>query len=554
MKSLNNNNRNSNSMPTLFEVKDRTFPVAQGVENLVLNRKNIADRIEKQLNHVWYHLFKIMKDIQSRKIACCNPSAYQETLLLTDYAKRALALLAKKTQIDPTFMPNDKRIETLENEAKKISNELNRILFTDTIKQNTNSDEAACESEHASKYKRWVLEACGLKDENDDNDELLKNRLLARKTIRRQTTFANYILPSQRQINNLAPIKIVPEPSKLERKITVFTEPPIWENMNNNELFRSEFFVTSLKGSQIKQYELVPPKTRTEAQSPQISMCKSPVKSIYNDAYEEYFTPYTKHAESIARPNEYQLQEIDKIQSTLREGKSKFMKSIYGIKKINSPVCKERIMKNNTKEVYKFLMEKRDSLKIGKKGPPSRNIPSKFYRTMPNTKILSPQSASNYYAQSKKSNIMPATASPISIPKNRAKRILILEKNKEKANKLLTKCEVIQSDSEKDLINIQAMGKNFKDELHTLESQIKNNKNDKETYESEKNTIEQAKFLTQRKHLFIYGKKGMGRFLNSNGRDLIHVSDMLMKLNPKYDFLRNRLTEILSLPEFNPNK
>ncbi len=43
------------------------------------------------------------------------------------------------------------------------------------------------------------------------------------------------------------------------------------------------------------------------------------------------------------------------------------------------------------------------------------------------------------------------------------------------------------------------------------------------------------------KYLFVYGKDGMGRFLDGSGKDMVKLRDQAAKVNPKYTFLHARL-------------
>ncbi len=54
-----------------------------------------------------------------------------------------------------------------------------------------------------------------------------------------------------------------------------------------------------------------------------------------------------------------------------------------------------------------------------------------------------------------------------------------------------------------------------------------------------------AQFMAFNKHLFIYGKKGLGHYINAKAKDIIKTSDMLMHINPKYPFMTSRLNDIV---------
>ena len=49
-----------------------------------------------------------------------------------------------------------------------------------------------------------------------------------------------------------------------------------------------------------------------------------------------------------------------------------------------------------------------------------------------------------------------------------------------------------------------------------------------------KTSIENFK---NRRTLFIYGTQGLGRYLDSNAKDVIRIRDTIMKFNTKYKFL-----------------
>ena len=55
-----------------------------------------------------------------------------------------------------------------------------------------------------------------------------------------------------------------------------------------------------------------------------------------------------------------------------------------------------------------------------------------------------------------------------------------------------------------------------------------------------------AREIAQRKSLFIYGKGGAGRFINESGVDILKTTDLILNANPKYTFIHEKLTKLLS--------
>eukprot|EP01022_Parablepharisma_sp_SALTPOND_P001771 TRINITY_DN107349_c0_g1_i1.p1 TRINITY_DN107349_c0_g1~~TRINITY_DN107349_c0_g1_i1.p1 ORF type:complete len:543 (+),score=58.78 TRINITY_DN107349_c0_g1_i1:95-1723(+) len=514
--------RRYTTSPSLLENKVRTLPIAPGIEAQFSARKNITERVERRLNHVWYHLYRIMNDIQLRKIASCNPQAREETEMLTEYAKRALYLLTRNEKV-AHFPKDEQQMNTIEDEARKLSTELGKIAFLDDgqSKAKTKFGDTAGQNSHASKYRRWVLEACGLKD--DHCMQTTNNNSFSKKAISRRLTMAN-LNSAENKLARLAPLKGKLSLISSNKRVSGFYQTSGLEDMKAGSLFREDFFLTSTD-----MLENRPTMAKTAAPP-------SPEKSLKKEE-EESMMPYTRHAESVGRVDNEKSVEIARINGLLRESKQKFMRCIYGHKKSLSPALKDKIIKVNSKELYRYLLEQKKALRIVKGN--SRNAQMRFCKTLP---VVRAEVSQSDFSVGKVLKMFPLKKeSPI---KARNKLAMQKTKHTKMADQLINKCATFQNNTETDLFSIGTMERRLKSDLHLLESQVK----DRYNYRNEVSDAEkeqEMKFLAQHKHLFIYGKKGMGRFLNANGRDLVKVSDLMMKMNPKYPFLRDRLSEII---------
>ena len=121
----------SSSIP-LIETEIRNFPIVQEELMGKTECKRITKNIEVQLNQIWYHLYRIMRDIRLRHTSLFDSQAMAKVEILTEYTKRALQFIQKNRQYNmQTADPLDyqRKIIEMENDEALIDNHLKEIWF-----------------------------------------------------------------------------------------------------------------------------------------------------------------------------------------------------------------------------------------------------------------------------------------------------------------------------------------------------------------------------------------------------------------------------------------
>eukprot|EP01022_Parablepharisma_sp_SALTPOND_P028348 TRINITY_DN70835_c3_g1_i1.p1 TRINITY_DN70835_c3_g1~~TRINITY_DN70835_c3_g1_i1.p1 ORF type:complete len:1854 (-),score=220.87 TRINITY_DN70835_c3_g1_i1:676-6237(-) len=117
-----------------------------------------------------------------------------------------------------------------------------------------------------------------------------------------------------------------------------------------------------------------------------------------------------------------------------------------------------------------------------------------------------------------------------------------LSKNEAKLNEILGKCKLADHKARKDISRAISAKRVLKKELLKMQDQLKRDPKGI----SRKQIQREVKTFLSNKHLFIYGKGELGRFLDKNGKDLVKLRDQVAKIDLKYGFMREKLMKVIS--------
>ena len=104
-------------------------------------------------------------------------------------------------------------------------------------------------------------------------------------------------------------------------------------------------------------------------------------------------------------------------------------------------------------------------------------------------------------------------------------------------NNILLKCTQVQAGTQKDLVRASTARRRLRRRLTRMQGTL-----EKEAQlMSKRELAKHMKTYSYHKQLFIYGKNGLGRFLNARAQDVVQASDRMSKTNPIYKFLTPQL-------------
>ncbi len=104
----------------------------------------------------------------------------------------------------------------------------------------------------------------------------------------------------------------------------------------------------------------------------------------------------------------------------------------------------------------------------------------------------------------------------------------------------LKKCLVGQEEADNDLALAEKLEKQMSEDMETMRSVL-----DKKIIIERRERLDHIKHMAANKPLFMYGPDGAGRFVNAKGGDFVRTCDLVLRVNPKYKFLKGTLSRML---------
>lgn len=111
-------------------------------------------------------------------------------------------------------------------------------------------------------------------------------------------------------------------------------------------------------------------------------------------------------------------------------------------------------------------------------------------------------------------------------------------KQEAKLHMFLDKCDIETDLNKKDLIKISKAKKKLKLTFSKLNNKLTSHK-------IEDITKKDVKTYIKNKHLFIYGRNGLGRFLTSDGMDVLKIRDHFIRSGYKYSFINKKFKKMI---------
>lgn len=460
-----------------------------GVKTMNEERNMIIRRIEKLFNQIWYQLYKAMQEVNLKKIGV-EPRKNEATI--ANYAKKLIYLWNSKNQAINEYTEEFEAIEkeqnmllNIESEVKKLDDKINKVKFLDEIKTNDNIFDTDSREIYTSKYRRMVLDLLS----TCENQQIIQiqprqpvGQKVGMRAARNSTAF--YDQKTFRRAGLLTQnLKVANQ--KYDNQTGKRCETAI---VNSNEkvkpLFGEEFLSKTTD-----QTFLTRQKSFT---SNNLKICPTSAQGIN--------FLLSRHARSKTPRNSCNHEKVEQEENFA----SKIASHIFGKK---------------TESVFQRCLTQA-KLDMAKKAKLNK---SKSMVRKSTKKVIKLEALFETCDTMKNLTVVP--------PK----------KKESKSDNLFTKCENQKNAAENDLIYIKKAHDNFNIDLNSLKELSKRNENKNNLMEEKKS----AKFLIDHKHLFIYGKNGLGRYLNAKAKDMIKISDLVLKLKPEYPFLANRLNDII---------
>jgi len=532
-------------------------PVSQPLNQHFI-RVKYAKTVENQFNKFWFHMYKILADIETRRFEVNSAKNTMERDLLTEYAKKAVALKAAKGRALESIAEIEDFSPNVATEAKLQC--LANIKYLDAFDINSqpiNEDKDNRLNRHNNKYKRKVLIALGLECEEEgitknDRQRKLDRRLTSvgnmRKNILLKNLDSNLVQPESK-INDFDDIS-TPETKRIqnvydnakkahaERKMSCVDGPQITK-------FSDKYDYSDFKAHPIFRAEILTPLEKYDI-SPEITLLSKAGKSKSQMVLEEInkesnkrYIKITKNKQDFKRhPQEKNYNNL--LHNNLSPNTptshpllDKITEHIYGKKKkrtiSTSGGVRVKLNLDGLDEKSQLLIKSHQKPAFRKLAKSARNSPDVSMSKQNRSGIKS-----NFFITERNSL---ATRSAIrSMPSSR-------KNSREKAENskifnILEQCEVEQHETEKSIAKIAELHKNVKIQLDNITQGLKKQKMNKEDMGG------YVKQLKDKKCLFLYGKEGKGRYLRADTKDMIKVSDQMSKINPKYRFMQQRMTNL----------
>jgi len=458
----------------------------------------IIKRMEKMFNNVWYHLYRVLDDIETRRKYVTTEKIAAERNLLLQYAKKAAELWRKRSLI-PDLLTSDElgdEKEMVKNIEQEIQALRQNIEFLDNVDINARSKEIidAYQSKTASKYKEVVLSYFGIQDTVSSPSRKPESHTSQENLVPSRNSNIDSVMVNKHMSNKTNP-GVVYAASKHTQKINVKTR--------NVAKFGETVHLEDIKAPPLFGDEIVTISNYLAEKEPEIPLKKvfkqkRNSKPAYRKIHSEVQTPLTNHAKQQITLSKEQIDNLNKRSEDLHNSVAKVNKCIFGT--IRSDKLKRA---SNAKTATPLRVRQQEHPEFEKRR--------------------------NHYARS----ISPQKT--YEIPKEpKSDQIL-------KIDNILHACTKEQKLTQRVFRRTKTAGIRLRKSLSKMENKLENSK----SLISKQSMNNYAKFISQHKFMFIYGKEGLGRFLNFDGQDLIKMSDQMTKIRPEYKFLTPRLGDIL---------
>ncbi len=507
------------------------LPLAEGYI-----KTKLIKRVEKRFDRLWYHLYRAVVETRELQLGPAARQGEPDSEKLVEYAKRALQLWdsagmgANGLAEEPEECGDDRAMKAVETEVARCDQELLKgVVFLEQDKLATQPADIEAAAT-ANKYRERVLRELGLERPAPERFSMSSPSIKRAPALqtptfsgfflrlqdgRRQTLTMNTTAATSRRGHRAAARGPVFLTETKERKLS---SP---NRQSCTPLFQDDAFSPSV----VRYMTQTQAAVETEAFSLTMGRQKENVPAA---------TPLTAHARSVAKqPSPRVLAtEADK-----QKALTKFNTQIYGKRRRHVPsVCLLACSSNGKNPALRSQhpavgpRTQRGSVHTATTLERTRtfSIRIRTNGTGRATPLLTLGSTRNAAATERSRSVAAACDRP-----ERAKRKL-------KINNLIANCLNAQQRAEADMAQVDEAKTNLETNLGGITAMLKTQ--DRQEKEDEDRC---AKYIATQKHLFIYGKNGQGRFLTDEAKDAVRISDLMMKLNPKYPFMISRFKNIV---------
>jgi len=548
-----------------YELKSLTENPRKNAKQLT----EINENIEKQFNQMWFHLYKTMSDTETRRIDDRSPEKLAAREALTQYAKKASLIIAEKSaneannndyinnkflsvhmqmkqKQDEEFM-ND---QLKHNETKKrvVDKKLEKIVFLGNleeekikIKKNIYDLDNATRPP-PSKYKRWVLR----NEVFHENDDCLSDRISSHMGLSENSQITTPAILSKQtskitqNLENLT-TDAVTEPEKI--KIVKQNTFKIHNLDRAKTLLKSES--KTLINSQFDFGLDINSVNNNIPNEEILSQLVTPIKKHETIKFPNYEkTPLTRHAQSVMHFIPKENPETKKHNEIYNKTFKAYASQIYGKKPFR---CVNLVSDHDKSLIAKIKLKSKTKMRFF--SPPQKPILSNldisnttnksnshdYFFLTNNSNNKKPLGLSTFNTQTTKCETTNDNKSKI------LSNVLTPRPAEKIFNNLWENCTYEQLRADKDIGILRNTGKNFNKKLRRMNARLRNPEEDEEKINAKKF----IKSIKKNKHLFIYGKNGNGRFMSTDGKDVVRLFDQISKMSPKYDFLNDRLDKML---------
>ncbi len=549
----------------------------------------LQGEIEQRLNQMWFQLYKTMADIQAKRLGVASPRTLHEREALAAYARRKSQDLGAAGPTGEDFEEEERKL--IESAAKKAEAELEKVVFLEQTKPQLRGKNVYHDKEECilSKYRQWVLEACGIKDDRDtmcSPHSSSKGR--SPRSPRRGTGFGHRSsIPAGKDfaaavaMGSLSPssqaqrlqhlrafsldvTRILPNNTqrspetvpagrrffcqqqpqrphkhqkqkpaadaekakktskrcsrrqRLRETMAEFSSP---EKLAGTTLFRGSVLISDSERNSPR------PEIRFDSPPPVTPLRR---RRVQQDSPAEC-TPLTAHARSIATLSPARLSEFQSDDRRLREAMSEFTRHIYGNRRRKGgfeqpigPQIRVRLRRGSKK--VPVISEPGSALLTSPARQPER-IKNSFMTgvDLSASSFQRKFSLSNSNLKAGESRRSVSTAADSSL------------------QTMLSKCMEERKRAEEDLDKVAVAGRSIGGELQRIDGLALG----EEELQSRRDDEQYTKIIKKCKHLFIYGRGGQGRYLSDECKDMVRISDQIVKLDPKYPFMQSRLGDLV---------
>jgi len=494
----------------------------------------VVKGIDKKFNQLWYHLYRAVNETEQKRLGKEPAETQLETLC--QYAQKTLKNNEKRKNFDIETEYDETAFKNVEEIIRKTDQELAKIVFLDD-KKSQEQLKAEKDSSGANKYKNAVIEKrCFNLNQNMICETSRSETSNASRKNRRSESLLVTHSPRKRldslKPNAAACIKIIStnqimandnfngpfltsiKDTNRETPKKIQNEQTTTNIMKNISLFNTEDF----NNSPLDMYKTLQPEN-----SPKAVDLESKIQQI-KEKISVLNTPLSDHAQIVLQKDPKSLQETISLEKQRKKEIMDFATKIYGKRKSKWPKMLE--LSNSPVKVTRNInnFKTPNSAKLARTATYS-GLRNAHTTTSRNTKTT------GFGRMYSMGNINNYTKS----------RSATRGKHRDRVNNILWNCLEEQQVNDWALEEANKMRQNIKGGLKTMSTVL--NGPEKHIRKKEENI--RAKLITRKKHLFIYGKSGLGRFLTEDGKDIIRLGDLMMNMNPKYPFMLKRFNDIL---------